>query len=346
MEGIIKNKLYKKIIAGIMVVAMSVTSIPVIAAEQGPSISVSGPSSVANGGTAVYTANFKGATTVDLTQSDAAKLIRLNGFTGNIAVEGSGNKSRTIKISNIKGSGSNNSVTILEGAVIDDDINDSPEVTSNKLTIVSANTNKTATDTNNNGNNNNTNNNTNNNSNNSNSNNTNINNINNGGSTETPSSNNNTDHQINTVSPTAIITGACYDKVYEGDTISFNVEFSDDIRVATVDLTQQDATKLVRLNGFTGTIAIEGNGNSSRKVVIYNVQGTGDNKSITILEGAALDDDINMTNETTSCAFTISKKDTPAQPQQNTPEPKQEQQIQEQVQQPSQNVVKNPYTGK
>ena len=108
-------------------------------------------------------------------------------------------------------------------------------------------------------------------------------------------------NDIDNIAPTVNIQYSGSKNVHAGDTLVFNVTFSDNIRVATVDLN----SSLIYLNGFSGSATVSGNGNNSRKITIYNISGVGKNKSITIGSGAILDDDINMSESVTSATFNI-----------------------------------------
>ncbi len=86
-----------------------------------PSVSIVGPSStsVNAGGTITYTVNFydnKAVTSINLSSAH----VRLNGFTANVSVSGSGMTSRKVTLSNIQGAaGAGKSITILAGAAQD-----------------------------------------------------------------------------------------------------------------------------------------------------------------------------------------------------------------------------------
>ncbi|MDD2627627.1 MAG: S-layer homology domain-containing protein [Clostridia bacterium] len=111
------NKGIKKTISIFILMVMIVSYLPLgsIVAAVRPSVSVIGPSSqtVKIGGTVSYTVNFYSANVVNLSSSH----VRLNGFTANVSVNGSGLDSRTVTLSNIQGTtGVGKSITILAGA--------------------------------------------------------------------------------------------------------------------------------------------------------------------------------------------------------------------------------------
>lgn len=100
------------------------------------SIGNASPSGVYRGGKVTYVVTFsdnKAVTEVNLTAKD----IKLNGFTANISVSGSGLKTRTITLTNIKGNvGSGYSITIAKGVIKDAEGNINVAVTSPRFSIL------------------------------------------------------------------------------------------------------------------------------------------------------------------------------------------------------------------
>lgn len=98
-------------------------------------ISKANPVSIKEGGKISFVLTFsdnKGIRSVSLKEKD----IKLNGFEADIEIIGSGNKSRTITLNNIKGTkGTQKSITIASGVVIDTTGNRSKAVTSSKFTL-------------------------------------------------------------------------------------------------------------------------------------------------------------------------------------------------------------------
>ena len=85
--------------------------------------------------------------------------------------------------------------------------------------------------------------------------------------------------------------------VVEGQSAVFNVVYASD--VIYINLSSGD----IVLNGFQATVSVSGSGNS-RKIVLNNVRGTGENRSITIASGTGYVGE-NKIEGTTSNAFKI-----------------------------------------
>lgn len=103
--------------------------------------------------------------------------------------------------------------------------------------------------------------------------------------------------------------------IVEGQSAVFNVVYASD--VIYINLSSGD----IVLNGFQATVSVSGSGNS-RKIVLNNVRGTGDGRSITIASGTGYVGE-NKIEGTTSNAFKIKSnvvvtpKPQPTQPNQN-----------------------------
>lgn len=100
------------------------------------SIGNASPSGIYRGGKVTYVITFsdnKAVTEVNLTEKD----IILNGFSANISISGSGLKTRTITLTNVKGNvGSGYSITIAKGVIKDAAGNVNVAVTSPKFSIL------------------------------------------------------------------------------------------------------------------------------------------------------------------------------------------------------------------
>ena len=106
--------------------------------------------------------------------------------------------------------------------------------------------------------------------------------------------------------PIILIFGPAYYKYKVSDNVSFVVTFSDNVKVNSHAFSgASDEKEVIRLNGFTGDIRITPINTSSSMITIGNIQGTGTNKSVTIMPGAVLDAEINISNEVTSDVFNI-----------------------------------------
>ncbi len=100
--------------------------------------------------------------------------------------------------------------------------------------------------------------------------------------------------------------------VTEGGSVSFTLNYTDNVGIQTINLTQGH----IGLVGFTGNVSISGSGNSQRVVTISNVQGTGAGKYITVNGGTAVDTSFLLADGKKSSEFTIQAK-----PQQDTVAP-------------------------
>lgn len=114
------------------------TSKPVDTDTIAPIVSIgnASPSGIYRGGKVTYVVTFsdnKAVTEVNLTEKD----IKLNGFTANISISGSGLRTRTITLTNVKGNvGSGYSITIAKGVIKDAAGNVNVAVTSPKFSIL------------------------------------------------------------------------------------------------------------------------------------------------------------------------------------------------------------------
>ncbi len=108
-----------------------------------------------------------------------------------------------------------------------------------------------------------------------------------------------------TTLPTITIDKANPVSIYAGETVEYEVRFSDETKLGTIYF---DSSYVV-LNGFKATISVTGSGNEKRTVLLSNVQGAADsNNYITVKAGAAADAAGNKTKVATSKVFTIKEK--------------------------------------
>lgn len=106
---------------------------------------------------------------------------------------------------------------------------------------------------------------------------------------------------VDNTRPTVTVTGITSGLAIEqGGTLSFNVNFSDNIAVTRVNFSAEDVT----LNGFTANRSISGTGNT-RTVTLTNIRGTVGNKTIAIAANAAEDAAGNTSLAVTTNAFAL-----------------------------------------
>ena len=107
------------------------------------------------------------------------------------------------------------------------------------------------------------------------------------------------------VAPVLSIVGPNLGKIYAGETVSYVLNFTDNI--AVVDLSVRESG--IKLVGFTADIKITGEGNAQRTVTLSNVQGeVGGNKYIKVAGGMALDAKGNGSNAADSQSFEVIAK--------------------------------------
>ncbi|MEG1990158.1 MAG: hypothetical protein RR144_03460 [Clostridia bacterium] len=107
-----------------------------------------------------------------------------------------------------------------------------------------------------------------------------------------------------TVSPILNITGPNPSSIYEGETVVYTANYSDDKGIANISLKNSS----IILNGFTANIRISGTGNT-RTITLSNIRGAiGSGKTISIIKGTASDAAGNLCNNANSNAFTINQK--------------------------------------
>lgn len=230
-----------------------------------PRLGIGSPSSgtVEVGGTIRYNVNIYNADNVTLKASD----IRINGVTANISVEGSGNKQRTIVLSNIQGSvGSIGYISYIAGGVATNKNGGSLEmnVTSTSFTIVATVNNTPAPQP----------------------------------EPQQPSNPlppvvqptpepepEEPKEEPDTTAPTMEIGGYNKESIKIGEEISFEIKYNDDKEMGEITLNENDIT----LYGFKADIKISGEGNT-RTVTLSNVQGhLGGMKYVTIAGNTAKD---------------------------------------------------------
>ena len=108
-----------------------------------------------------------------------------------------------------------------------------------------------------------------------------------------------------TIAPVVKIGAANPKSIYSGGTITYNVTFSDNVKVTDVKLV---ASK-IKLVGFTADVSVKVNGVKSAVITLKNVKGNvGVNKYIKIDSGVALDGAGNRSAQAISPKFSIVKK--------------------------------------
>ncbi len=107
-----------------------------------------------------------------------------------------------------------------------------------------------------------------------------------------------------TIAPVATITGPNPSSIYAGGTVTYTVNYTDDIGIAKINLTSNS----IKLVGFSANISVSGSGNT-RTITLSNVQGSvSSNNYIQIAGGTAIDAAGNLCNSVTSNKFSIIKK--------------------------------------
>lgn len=250
-----KNKIIYICMVFVMIVTFTCTNL-VIAASK-PRVAVGGPSSgtAEVGGTIRYTVNiYNNATSVNLNSSS----VTVHNASANVSVEGSGNTSRTIVLSNIQGSvGSSVFITVAAGVATNEKGSSLATPQSTSFTIV-ATTPSNPPPPDNNQNNNNSGNNGNN----------------GGGNTLPPNSGNNNkpqdkpEEKKDETAPTMEIGRLSKKSVKIGEDISFEVQYKDETEMGEITLNKNDIT----LYGFKADIKVSGDGNK-RVVTLSNIQG-------------------------------------------------------------------------
>ena len=146
--------------------------------------------------------------------------------------------------------------------------------------------------------------------------------------------------------PVLKITGPDNQKVYAGGTVTYVLNFTDNIGV--VDISARNSC--ISLVGFTADIKISGTGNAQRTVTLSNIQGTvGGNKYIKVAGGVALDAMGNGSNPADSNPFEIIEKakepdKTPDNPTPDDPTPDDPKPVDPKPEKPS-DWRENPNTG-
>ncbi len=245
----------------VFVLAISFTLSNSVVAVSIPRLGVGSPSSgtVEVGGTIRYPISiYNSPTSITLKASD----VRIAGVTANISIEGSGNSSRTIVLSNIQGSvGSVGYISYIAGGVATNERGGNREmnITSSTFTIVATvqptpepqpvpqpqqqpNIPTLPPQQNNNDNNNNNNN-------------------------ENPDQEKPAEEE-DKEEPKMEITGFSSQAIQIGQDISFQIKYTDNKEMGDITLNNND----IKLYGFKADIEISGSGNN-RTVTLKNVQG-------------------------------------------------------------------------
>lgn len=274
-----KNKIIYICMILVMVVTFTCGNL-VIAASK-PRVAVAGPSSgtVEVGGTIRYPVNiYNNATSVNLN----AGSVTVHNASANVSVEGSGNTSRTIVLSNIQGSvGSSVFITVAAGVASNEKGSSLATPQSTSFTIVA--TTPTPPPSDNNQNNNNGGN-TGNNS---------------GNNTLPPNTGNNNkpqdkpEEKKDETAPTMEIGSLSKKSVKIGEEISFEIQYKDETEMGEITLNKNDIT----LYGFKAEIKVSGDGNK-RTITLSNIQGNlGGLKYIKIASKTAKDKAGNQVKE-------------------------------------------------
>lgn len=110
---------------------------------------------------------------------------------------------------------------------------------------------------------------------------------------------------VDDVAPVLSIVGPNLGKIYAGETVSYVLNFTDNIAVTSISLKDSD----IKLVGFTADVKITGEGNAQRTVTLSNVQGeVGKNKYISVIAGVAKDAAGNGSNAADSQSFEVIAK--------------------------------------
>ena len=124
--------------------------------------------------------------------------------------------------------------------------------------------------------------------------------------------------QKDDVAPVLKIEGPDNKTVYEGGTVTYKLNFTDNIAVVNISMRES----AIKLEGFTADIKISGSDNAQRIVTLSNIQGTvGAGKYIKVAGGIALDAMGNGSNAADSDVFTIAKKAEEEKPDPVKPDP-------------------------
>ena len=103
-----------------------------------------------------------------------------------------------------------------------------------------------------------------------------------------------------TVAPVLTISDPNPSVVTEGGSVSYTLTYSDNVGIAGIDL----RAGAIGLYGFTGDIAISGEGNT-RVVTVNNVKNVGTGKYITVNSGTGYDAELNLCNGVKGNSFEI-----------------------------------------
>lgn len=241
----------------VLVLLVTFTCGNLVIAASKPRVAVGGPSAgtAEVGGTIRYSVNiYNNATSVNLN----AGSVTVHNASANISIEGSGNTSRTIVLSNIQGSvGSSVYITVAAGIASNEKGESLATPQSTSFTIVATTPSNPPQNNNNNGGNNGGNN-----ENNTLPPNTGNNNNNNNKPQEKP------EEKKDETAPTMEIENLSKKSVKVGEEISFEIQYKDDTEMGEITLNKNNIT----LYGFKADIKISGNGNK-RTVTLSNIQG-------------------------------------------------------------------------
>lgn len=247
-----------------------------------PTLTLSNPSSstIYEGESVTFTATYANTTLIALSN----RSIKLSeGLTADITVTGSGN-TRTITLSNVKGSADGNTIYIPSGTGRNGNkINGrTNEVTSNLFKVI----------------------------------------------------------KKVSQAPVLKISNPNPAKVYAGETVTYTLTYTDDVKVKEITLKDSDIT----LNGFKADKKIVINKDNTVTLTLSNIQGEVGSKTISVAKGTAIDEDNNKANAANSVAFVIEKKVEEVKPEEPVkPEPQPEP-VKPQPQKPS-DWKDNPNTG-
>ena len=261
-----------------------------------PRFGIGGPSSgtVEVGGTVTFPVSINnGATSITLNPSD---VILIGGVTANISISGSGDRERTIVLSNIQGSvGAIGQICIAAGAASNDSGYSKQTGYSSSFTIVASYNPEPAPQPQP----------------------SNPDNGNNQLPPSTDNGNNTTNPDQKTeekdeVAPTMEIADFSKSSCEIGDTITFDIIYKDNKEVTSITLEPKDIT----IHGFKADVKITGEGNSKRTVTLSNISGNlGGLKYVTIAAGTAADKAGNKVKEGGNTAmFKVVNSDTKNKP--------------------------------